>query len=549
MQSLTIGQYLLKRLYGLRVKHIFGIPGDYVLRFNKLIEDHPDIQFVNTTRENCAGYAANAYAQLRGLGVACITYGVGIEIVSAIAQAYIENLPMVVISGTIATTEYQKHQECHHLINKVVNEFGDGTQLEIFKNVTIDQGVLNSPKTAAETIDRVLHQCLEHKKPVYLELPRDLVDVEITQLDSHYFSHSKTDAETLGEGMQEIQKILSQSKSPILWIGHEIARYHLNHLLLQFAEKYSIPIVSSLLGKTTIDEHHPLFLGVYQGEMSNENTIAAIHQCDCLLIAGVILHDLDTGIFTTKLNQEHCILATEKELKIDHHSYDIPLIDFINQLDKLKLPGFSRSLPLNPKKNLPFKPDSNSKTTTKRLFECLQSFLTQEHIVVSDVGDALFGSTELVLFENSFLSNSYYASIGIGIPTAIGAQFAQPSKRVVALIGDGGFQMSATELSTAIRYNLDPIVIVLNNHGYGTERVLLEGTFNDLVNWNYTKLPQLLGGGIGIRVETEEALSDALDKAFSSRGTFFLIEVELDKMDFSPSLVRLGKSLGKIVKS
>jgi TPP-dependent 2-oxoacid decarboxylase len=551
--SLSIGQYLLARLHAHGIQHIFGVPGDYVLRFNKLVEQDPHIQFINTTRESTAGYAADAYARLRGLGVACITYGVGINITNALAQAYVENSPLVVISGTVGVEEFKKHPTLHHLINKSPSLHGDRTQLEVFKNVTIDQGVLDSPQTAAAIIDRVLNTCLQEKKPVYLEIPRDQVDQLLPfPLSSSSFHPFVSDSATLSEALEETQEILSSCHHPVIWAGHEILRFGLSQELLQFAEKHQIPIVSSLLGKTVVDEHHPLFAGVYQGEMSPTEVSQLMHRCDCLLMVGVILHDLDTGIFTAKLDQEHRIIVNHNLVMIGHHHYHkIHLVDYIKGLNLLSLPKLSPPSHSPRYTRLPkkFEANPNAKTTTKRVFECLQSYLTADHLIVSDVGDCLFASSDLVLAQNSFLACAYFASLGFGTPGAIGAQFAVPKRRVIALVGDGGFQMTAMELSTAVRYHLDPIVIVLNNHGYGTERILLEGSYNDIVNWNYTEIPQVLGGGVGIKADTEKSFEEALKEAFSQRGTFYLIEVELEKLDFSPALNRLGELLGKIVKS
>ncbi len=550
--KLTIGQYLLDRLYAYGIRHIFGVPGDYVLRFDKLIEEHPHIQFINTIREDTAGYAADAYARLRGLGAACITYGVGMNITNSLAQAYVESSPLVVISGAVGIEEFKKHSTMHHLINKSMTAHGDRTQLEIFKNVTIEQGILDSPHTAAEIIDRVLNACLLHKKPVYLEIPRDRVDQVLPSIPTSSPFHTfSTDSNTLKEALRETQDILSKCRYPLIWAGHEILRFGLSQDLLQFAEQHHIPIVSSRLGKTVVDEHHPLFVGVYQGEMSLAEVSNVVHKCDCLIATGIILNDLDTGIFTAKLDQEHFILANQDLLTIDcHHYHKMSLNDYIKGLNTLHLPQTFYSYDI-PQKRLPkkFEAIPEAKTTTKRVFECLQTYFTSDHIMISDVGDCLFASSDFVLHHNSFIACAYFASLGFGIPAAIGAQLADPNRRVIALIGDGGFQMTAMELSAAIRYHLDPIVIVLNNHGYGTERVLLDGSYNDIVNWNYTEIPKVLGGGIGIKATTEQAFDEALNQAFISRGAFYVIEVELEKQDFSPALNRLGELLGKIVKS
>lgn len=552
-QATSIGQLLLDRLNSLGVEHIFGVPGDYVLRLDKLIEQHPKIRFINTTRENTAGYAADAYARMRGLGVACITYGVGINITNAMAQAFVEHSPLVVISGTVGTDEFTRHTTMHHLINKSMTVHTDTTQLEIFKHVTIDQGVLDNPETAPQIIDRVLTSCLQYKKPVYFEIPRNLVNTPIQEaINPFSFHYAPSDKNALQEALEEAQKIFSKCHHPLIWAGHEILRYNLSRSLQEFAERYQIPLVSSLLGKTTIDEKHPLFAGVYQGRMSREEVIKMVDKCDCALILGVLMNDIDTGLFTAKVDQNHRIIANHNTVLIGHHHYhNVSIIDFVRGLNDLDS-QFSHSkfhtprhLSLNEGK---FKPKKNTKTTMKRVFECIQSYINQDTILMTDVGDCLFASADLILPQNSFIACAYFASLGFGTPGAIGAQVARPDKRVLAIVGDGGFQMTAMELSAAVRYNLDLIVIVLNNHGYGTERPLLEGTYNDILDWNYTDIPKVLGGGIGIKTADEESFDKALKEAMQNRGQFYLIEVDLEKTDFSPALTRLCDLLGKIVK-
>lgn len=551
--TLTIGQYLLDRLYEFGVEHIFGVPGDYVLRLDKLIEQHPHIQFVNTTRESTAGYAADAYARLRGLGAACITYGVGINITNALAQAYVESSPLVVISGTVGTDEFKKHSAMHHLINKSMTTHTDMTQFEIFKHVTVDQGQLNDPATAAAIIDRVLQNCLRYKQPVYLEVPRNLVEQPLTVTPTFPpFVPLESNSTSLQEALNETAEKLKASKRPLIWAGHEILRFGVSKELLEFAEKHQIPIVSSLLGKTVVDEHHPLFAGVYQGGMSIPEVVDLVEKCDCALLLGVMLNDIDTGIFTAKVDHNHRVMANAYSLEIGQHHYkNVNLSDYVKGLNKINIKLNHKPFHQSRKDRLPtsFTPQEGARTTTKRVFECIQSHLTKDDIVVTDVGDCLFASADLALPQNSFMACAYFASLGFGTPGAIGAQMADPRRRVVAIVGDGGFQMTAMELSTAVRYQLDLVLIVLNNHGYGTERPLLEGSYNDIVDWKYTKIPDVLGGGKGIRVTDEKSFEKALTEALSQRGTFYLIEVELDKLDFSPGLRRLGELLSAIVTS
>jgi TPP-dependent 2-oxoacid decarboxylase len=546
----TIGKYLLDRLHHLGVKQIFGIPGDYILRFDQLIEQHP-IQFINATRENTAGYMSDAYARLTGLGVACITYGVGINIVNSISQAYVESSPVVLISGAASTEDFLRCQQLHHIINTSATNHLDATQLEIFKQITVAQAILDNPRTAAAEIDRVLDICLQLQKPVYIELPRNFVDVPIEEHSYKKQGIPKSDPEVLDEVMQEITEMLKRCKRPFIWAGHEILRLGLSQELLQFAEKFNIPLVSSLLGKTVISERHPLFVGVYQGGISRKEVVEFVNSCDAIFILGSILSDVETGFFSNKLH-ENTVIANMSAIQVQHHHYHrITFRDFMPRLGSLDLKiSYSHKYPASKERKLSqFVPAHKKEISTARVFECIQKHLRPEHLIVADFGDSLFGSTDFILEQNSFLASAYFGTLGFGTPGAIGAQFAVPERRVIGIVGDGAFQMTSMELSTAVRYKLDPVIIVLNNHGYGTERPLIEGEYNDIQNWYYAKIPEVLGGGVGIKTTTEEEFDMALTKALSQRGTFYLIEVELGKTDYSPAMQRFLDLASKRMKT
>jgi len=162
--------------------------------------------------------------------------------------------------------------------------------------------------------------------------------------------------------------------------------------------------------------------------------------------------------------------------------------------------------------------------TVKALFQRLNSFLTENTIVVADVGDALFGAADLYIHQRTeFLGPAYYASMGFAVPAGIGAQVANPQLRALVLVGDGAFQMTGMELSTAVRYKLNPIVVVLNNSGYGTERQMQDGPYNDVVPWQYHRLPEIFGAGRGFLIHTESELDEALAAAERHTESFCLL--------------------------
>ena len=137
--------------------------------------------------------------------------------------------------------------------------------------------------------------------------------------------------------------------------------------------------------------------------------------------------------------------------------------------------------------------------------------------------------------------------MGFAVPASIGAQLARPKLRPLVLVGDGAFQMTGMELATVVRYGLNPIVVVLNNRGYGTERHMQDGPYNDLSFWRYHRIPEVLGAGRGFLVRTESELDHALRAAEAHDDSFCLLDVQLEPRDQSPALQRLAARLAKKV--
>src|SRR5688572_21364216 len=167
----SIGEYLIRQLERRGVKHVFGIPGDYVLGFFEQLT-RSNLKIVCTADEQGAGFAADAYARVTGLGAVCVTYCVGgLKVANTTAEAFAEKSPVVVISGAPGMREREKNPLLHHK----VREFD--TQKKVFEQLTVASTVLSDPQIAFQEIDRVLHAALRFKRPVYIELPRDMISV------------------------------------------------------------------------------------------------------------------------------------------------------------------------------------------------------------------------------------------------------------------------------------------------------------------------------------------------------------------------------------
>ena len=542
--GLSIGQYLIRRLCDYGIRHVFGLPGDYVLSFYSMLE-HSSLDLVNCTREDCAGYAADAYARVNGMGAVCVTYGVGgLSLANSIAGAYAEMSPVVLISGAPGLRERINNPLLHHRVREW------HTQLDVFDKICAASLEIADPVTAFRDIDFLLDTAHRTKRPVYLELPRDMVTIVPDQIRPYACPQQMSDPDALAEAIHEAVARIEQSKKPVIIAGIELHRYGLQAEVVALAEASKIAVAATLLAKSVVSEVHPLYIGLYEGALGREEVTRFVEDSDCVILLGTLLTDLDLGIFTAKLDASKSIFATSDELRISHHHFHhVLLADFLQALVAAKPRAATRPLPTGPAVaagQFTLVPDQP--ITITRLVRRLNESLDDRTIVIADVGDALFASSELVVRgQTEFIAPAYYTSMGFAVPAALGAQTARPNLKVVALVGDGAFQMTGMELSTIVRRKLPVTVIVLDNKGYGTERVILDGSFNDINPWEYQLLPQVLGGGTGYEVRTEGEFDQALEKSLADTSGMSLIRVHIGLNDRSTTLERIGQGLARKV--
>jgi indolepyruvate decarboxylase len=542
--SLSIGQYLIRRLSDYGIRHVFGLPGDYVLSFYSMLE-HSPLDLVNCTREDCAGFAADAYARVNGMGAVCVTYGVGaLSLANSIAGAYAEKSPVVLISGAPGLGERVNDPLLHHRVREW------RTQLDVFEKICAASREIVDPATAFRDIDFLLDTAHRQKRPVYIELPRDIVNVVPDQIRPYVHAEPQSDPDALAEAVKEAMTRIGAAKKPVIIAGIELHRYGLQADAVQLAEVSGIPIAATMLAKSVVSEVHPLYIGLYEGAMGRHDVTEFVEESDCVILLGTILTDIDLGIFTAKLDAGNSIFAASDRLRISHHHFDhVLLADFIRALVAAKPRGAQRQLPPGPAAARgPYVIQPDAPITTRRLVRRLDESLDDRTIVIADVGDALFASSELVIRgQTEYIAPAYYTSMGFAVPASLGAQMARPDLKVVTLVGDGAFQMTGMELSTIVKRGLPVTVIVLDNKGYGTERLLLEGSFNDINPWQYQLLPQVLGGGTGWEVRTEGEFDVAITRALADTTGMNIIRVHIGLEDRSTTLDRLAAGLAKKV--
>lgn len=547
-QCWTVSRYLLHRLHEAGIRHLFGVPGDYVLDFLDEVVASP-IQWVGTCNELNAGYAADGYARLNGVGGAVVTYCVGgFSILNAVAGAYAERVPLIVISGAPATRRREAGALVHHLVSDYYMQF------EIFKKVTTDAALLSNPETAPDEIDRVIRNAVTRKLPVYLEIPADMATAPCrAPAILPPPAPLPTDSESLKDCVEEAAGLINKSADPVVLAGIEVLRFGLGGDVLKLVETVELPFTTMLSSKCALPELHPQFAGIYQGGWSKETVRRQVESSDCLLSLGAWMTDLDTGLFSINLDHRRMIVAGDGNVRIRNHYYhNVQLGDFIRGLTGAVQPrSYLTSHPAKP--CLPtrtFVPDQTRPLTAARVYERLNAFLNDRLILLAEPGDAFCAAPEFYVDEaENFIVQAYYSSIGYCTPAALGVALARPGKRPLVITGDGAFQMTAQEISTLIRQGCPGVFLLINNDGYLIERVLhTDGPYNDLQMWDYAGLPAAFGGSDrakGIRVTTEGELEAALTLATAEPAKLFLIEVVLAGRDCSAGLSRLGATFQK----
>lgn len=537
----TVGKYLWRRLEQLGLGHIFGVPGDFIFDLLHLLNE-TEIQYVGTCNELNAGYAADGYARIKGIGGVLVTYAVGgLSAVNAIAGAYAEKVPLVVISGGPQLNAYEKQLQMHHTI-------GDYTiPLEIFKKITVAAACILDPETATRTIDNLLQNCVQYKRPVYLEIPCDLAQYPCEYPSNKFFVDYAISLENNLRAILNLTlELLLKAKNPVFIIGIEIQRYNIQDLMLELINNTECAFSTFVTDKTALTEDHRQFIGCCgPGIKMTEETRQYIEQSDCIICLGSLIANHHLKNFLVSLNLDNMISAFDNQISFRGAIYQVSIYEFIKSLNEY-FKETKKNLAINSdeyiSKNktvvpMNFTTDKTGKITHDRVFEFIGFSLQENDVLLVDTGSSLLKARKILMpHKTLFLSQSYYASIGYSLAATLGVALAHPLARVITIVGDGAFQFTCQELSTLIRLNLKCTIVLINNKGYSIERALhKDSSYNDIQPWKYYKLPSVFDGYDGREVYTERDLEEALDWAKGNSG-ISLIEVHLEKYDFCSDL-------------
>jgi indolepyruvate decarboxylase len=534
---MALGDFLVAYLNRAGVNHIFGLPGDLVLSlFHRFGEDR-GLEIITFSHEPAVGFAADGYARTtRRLGVVCVTYGAGgHNIVNPVAGAYAEKVPLLVVSGGPGEAE-QKVAGIHHQVKDVES------QCRILAEVTCTAQIVRQPELAARQIHEVVGRIMSDHRPGYLEIHRDTVEVPIAVPPeivawNGSFPRPGSDRRKLAEAVNDTVERLQAARRPILIGGVELFRDRAERSLLALAEKLGVPVVTTVLAKGVFPMDHPLHMGIHMGPFSPAPIQKRVRDADLVLALGTQLTDINLGAARPQVSRDRSVWAADRRVNISYHQYsDVSLRDFVATLTRRKLPRFREKVSYHD--NLkggargasPRKPPLR---VTQLLVE-MNRFLAEHpgYLVFAESGDMLFGGIELRLRGGLYCAQGYYASMGFGTPAAMGAQIGTGTRPIV-LSGDGAFQMTGIEISHAPKHGLSPIVVVVNNGGWGMFRpVSPRQDLLEIPNWPYAELAQSWGG-VGFVAETASELRDAL-RAAHEVNEFVIIEARVPHDDISP---------------
>ena len=535
---MPLGDFLVAYLNRAGVTHIFGLPGDLVLGlFHRFGRDR-GLEIVTLSHEPAVGFAADGYARsTRRLGVVCVTYGAGgHNVVNPVAGAYAEQVPLLVVSGGPGEAEAQI-AGIHHQAKDIEG------QCRIFSEVTCDARILRHPEQVAVAVHEVVGRIQSELRPGYLEIHRDLVGTEIPvpkeirDWDGS-FERPVSDKRKLREAVADTVERLHQAKRPVLIGGVELFREQAEKGFRKLAEKLGAPVVTTVLAKGVFPMDHPLHMGIHIGPFSPKPIEKRVRDADLVLALGNQLTDMNLGAARPQVKRERSVWAVGQRVNVSFHQYtDVTLRDFVTALGRERLPSFREKIVYhdNLKRRAKGAREPQKLSINDLLVE-LNAFLAESQCrydVFAESGDMLFGGLELRLPAGSlYLAQGYYASMGFGMPAALGAQIAT-GRRPLVLTGDGAFQMTGMEVSHAPKHGLSPLAVLVNNGGWGIFRpVSPRQDLLEIPNWPYAEMARQWGGA-GYRVSTPAELRDAL-RAADAQPDFALIECVVPPNDLSP---------------
>lgn len=538
----AIGDFLLRRLHEAGIKHLFGVPGDYNLALLQQLEDTGTLKWIGTCNELNASYAADGYARLNGLGGFLVTNGVGpLSAINGIGGSCSEHVPVICISGSIPLRSIDRGLGMHHTM-------ADGNFdhfLRAYAPVTAAQARI-TPRNAVTEIDRLILTAWREKLPVYMEVPSDItyLDIEVPA-DPIILAEPPSDPERMRSCIAAIAGRISVAKSPAILLDADAGRFGIASELLELAEKMQAPMAAINAAKAVVDETFSHYLGIYAGKASEPHVREAIETSDCLLSIGYRPIEVTTGDFTASL-PANTIHARGHSVDVGDDNYQaVTLKEVLRGVIDAVPQVMNRSTRRADAKAIGTHADGSAKLTQAAYWQAIQGYLKPGDVLYVDNGTS-FVILGLKFPRNcTFVGSINWGSIGYSVGALLGALTAAPDRRHILLIGDGSFQVSAQELSTILRHDHKPVILLINNGGYTIERGYLGKTesYNDVAKWAYADLPKVFRPDTTARSFVVRTVGDLKNALSAPNDTMIFVESIMDPHD-APAAIIISSNKG-----
>ncbi|MFF5199933.1 alpha-keto acid decarboxylase family protein [Micromonospora parva] len=542
----TVGELLLSRLYDLGVRHVFGLPGDYNMDFLDQIEAFDGVEWVGSCNELNAGFSADGYARLAGVGAILTTFGPGeLSAVNALAGAMAESVPIVSIVGGPTEEIMRQHTSMHHSLAD-----GDFDHwVRVAREVTVAQTSL-TPQNALGEVDRVLTECWSQQRPVYVRMPGDVAHAEIARPGRRFTRPEPVVAAgQLDAFATAARRLLDGVERPAMLVGNLPIRFHLGAAVTAMAAERNWPVAAQSLGRGLLDESDLHYVGVYNGGDSVDEVRAVVEGADALVCLGTTFFDWD-GLFTADITVDR-VISLHRDAAVVAGTRFAPValpaaLRCLHEIAPNRTAQWSRA-PLLAADPPALDPSNNEPIRQARLWPAIQSMLREGDIFVPETGTPSFGAATMRLpADVTVVWPPIWGSIGYATPAAFGAGVAAPDRRTVLVTGDGSLQLTVQEISRMLATNQRPVIIVVNNGGYTVERAVdgRHQPYNDIDNWRYTELPAVFAREQGFTAHvarTEGELATILAGIDGRPAQLTLVEVETDPLDLPTGMPQWGR--------
>lgn len=550
----TVAQYLVDRLKQCGLGHVFAVPGDYAANFLNALDKTEGIVRVPNINELGSGYAADGYARFRGIGAACVQYGVGtFSALNCAAGSFVERVPVAIISASPRTRDRLLETEESILFHHSTGDLD--SDRDIFAEVTVASEIVIDAEAAPAQIDGAIVAMLTHRRPIYIEVLQDIWIAPCAEPTGTLAAEPiPSEAKPLAALLDAAWARISAAERPILWFGVDIQRFGLQDVAQRLVDSSGLNFTTTSLGKTVLDEAQDAFIGTYADAASPAFTRSAMKACDCPIALGAIVTDDYLPIMAS--SYAAMVSVNDEEARIGWAQYyGIGLADFLDGLlARFEAdPAFPRRCERPAPADEPDGEEAGG-LTYNRFYRQLTGFLKDEALLDETVL-VLGESTSLYVFGNvfglprdSFVAQAAWGSLGHETGCALGVALGS-GKRPWVVAGDGGFMMICQEISSLVRAGVNAAVFVMSNRGYAIEQafVNLDGftpdgefaAYDVLPVWDYLALAKAFGAR-GFRAETGEELAGVLAEVRDLTGVPALIEVVIPDKDLAPQLRRLA---------